>query len=61
MAKTLEHQQVAEIQTKSGYRYWTTPIGQAEMSEFLASEEKKGNGLSDMSCSSECPACNAEG
>ncbi|MBC9704867.1 MAG: hypothetical protein H9W81_07805 [Enterococcus sp.] len=60
MAKTLEHLQTAEIETYTGYRYWTGPMEQSEMSAFLASEAKRGNGLSDMSCIAECPACESE-
>lgn len=57
MAKTLEHLQVAEIQTETGYRYWTAPMDEAEMSRFLATQVGR---LSDLCCSIKCPCAGME-
>lgn len=49
-----EHTIVVEIETESGYRYWSAPMPESELSDFLATT---GGGLSEVSCSISCEMC----
>ena len=49
-----QHLQIAEIETNSGYRFWTKPMLAPEMKAYL-NDLHRTEGLSDLCCSSECP------
>ncbi|MBC9704849.1 MAG: hypothetical protein H9W81_07715 [Enterococcus sp.] len=53
----VQHLEVAEIETASGYRYWTAPMTGSDLKAFL--KENNITMVSDWACSISCPACNA--
>lgn len=55
--EAVQHLQVVEIENASGGRYWTTPMLESELSQFLA--EQKITSVSDWDCAVDCPACGA--
>lgn len=49
------HVLVAEIQAESGFRYWSEPMNNLELSLWVSSElAVRGRELSDYCCSAKC-------
>ena len=55
--EAVQHVQVVEIENAAGHRYWTTPMTESDVKLFLA--ENKIDGISDLDCVVDCPACNS--
>ena len=50
----LQHMMVIEFEDESGYRYWTRPLPESEVSDRIIKEAEIGYGFSDLDCSIEC-------
>lgn len=50
------HLMVAEIETESGYRYWSAPMFKVQLDLWLAKEFRvsRDSGLSDYCCANGC-------
>lgn len=55
---TQPHLVVAEIETEEGYRYWSKPMPEFQLSLWIRKELRNsgGSGLSDVDCSTKCTA-----
>lgn len=48
------HLAMAEMEADTGYRYWSDPMPEFALDQWVRGEEAIGAGLSDYCCSGKC-------